>query len=495
MMTEHQQAASVSVPYKLFGVFCLLLILVISIYSLFYFLKEKVYYYDSDVFYYLSIADSLEQNGQLLDLSLVPPQSPKTPQNAVVLLHYFLAKFFPSAELRLQILVVLNAIMLWISLYPLLKIAGFLDITSWPARLALSAVYLGGWHMLRFQFAPINDGLFRTGSLWLICWILSMDSKERGLKELWIGQKPTLLAGCLLAAALIHFRLNAMIIPLGACPAALFLKRKSTGRINFLLLSIMVVSLVLPYSFIGLTRIQHECQYSWYHILQQLPKHVWNFANGSLPEALLRDLGTAGNVLYAGFVLALLLSALQGIRQRRFSILLIVLICLGTFAFLFLYYAAPYRMLLMIYPLLYILILRERCLRPIGYLFVFAVLMQSCMLFYSGIGERDTIRFWTYVSHEIKADKTDYLLITDTPRQAYYFSGVSGLYKNEYEWDDLLAKKNIYLAGSESFLQQHKEQISRMVEQNDQSFESENLTEEYTDPSGHAFVRITIQKE
>lgn len=472
-----------------------ILIFALFFYSLYLFLEKKFYYFGSDIFYYLSIADSLEQTGRFLDLTLSPPQSPRTPQNAVVILHYLLAKLFPSAEFRLQILVVLNALALWISVCPLLKIADRAGGSSRTARLALAAVYLGGWHMLQFQLAPINDGLFRTGSLWLIYWLLWVSDRDWGLKELWRGHKGLLACGCLLAAALIHFRLNALVLPLAACLAAAVLRKWKTVWIALLFLALMLGSFGLPYSFAGHSRIQQESQQAWSNVFYHLPGHVWNFAQESLPQALFRNLGTAGNVLYAGFALAMVLAAVEGIRRREFSILIVVLICLGTFGFLLLYYAVPFRMLLMVYPLLYLLILRDRRLRPIGYLFVFAVLMQSFMFFYNGEKKSETVQFWDYVGREVKVSKTNSLLITDRPREAYYFCGLGGLYNHEYEWSDLLGKEAVYVAGKKLFLQQQEQKIRSLAAQNNQSIQSIPLTPAYTDVSGHALLQIKISPE
>ena len=52
----------------------------ISVYALFFFLRHKVYLIGSDTFYYMSIADSILQSGSALDLTSIPAQPLKTPQ-------------------------------------------------------------------------------------------------------------------------------------------------------------------------------------------------------------------------------------------------------------------------------------------------------------------------------------------------------------------------------------------------------------------------------
>lgn len=466
----------------------------VSLLFLYTFLSEKLYYLDSDVFYYVSVSESLAEEGLFLDSTTDPPVPPRTPQNAVVGLHLLLGKLLTAPEHRLQALVVINYIALLLSLYPLMKIAGRMGITRFPARLALGAIYLGGWHMIRFQLPPINDGLFRTGSLWLIWGLLLMAEAEAEQKEgPRLSRKGLWVFVIVLCAALIHFRLNAVIIPLAGGAASLGLRRWRLLGVHGLLTAVMLLSLVLVYAFLEMSRIQDEFQQSWTALIRVLPLHIWDFFNTTLPAALFRDLGTTGNLLYAGFAAALVAAFAGGFQKRGFPPLFLALICLGTFCFMILYMAVPYRMLLMVYPLLYILIFSRSALRPIGYLFAFAVFMQSFLYYHAGLDLPATLRFWVYSSRHVEVEE-EAMLITDKPRQAWYFIHHSAQKDNAYTTADLLGIRPIYLAGPREFVESQKLRIEELVSPDQFTVRYRPFIPEYSEELDHAFLKVQIEK-
>ena len=73
----------------------------ISIYSLLFFLSNKIYLIGSDAYYYMAIADSFVESGNLLDLTSYPTQLLKTPQNGVVFVHVLLSWLGLGPEARL----------------------------------------------------------------------------------------------------------------------------------------------------------------------------------------------------------------------------------------------------------------------------------------------------------------------------------------------------------------------------------------------------------
>ena len=487
-MADQTQRIELKTEPSILRVIAWILLIMISFLFLVTFIHQKCYYLDSDVFYYVSIADSIRANGLFLDTTTDPPVPPKTPQNAVVLLNLLLSQFTASHELRLQILVIINYVALLISLYPLLKIAQKAGLESPWMQIVLGAVYLGGWHMMRFQLAPINDGLFRTGSLWLIWGILtlaeSMSVPEGGYKNIkWLVTGLLLFSGLL-----IHFRLNGLIIPIAGCAAALFLKRKSVLWICVVMIVVMLLSLFAVYSCIELSRIHAEVDQSYRVFVSRLPQHIWNFFNHSLPSALFKDLGTTGNLLYAGFALAFLNSIWNGFRKKEFSSLFLVLICLGTFCFMILYLAAPYRMLMMVYPLMYILILNKPTLRSIGCLFVFSVLLQSYLYYHDGLGIPESTRFWMEAS--TKADfEEKAVLLTDKPRQAWYFINHSGRKDNQIDPSEVVSGADIYLCGSDDFVSSQKKKLELLVSENQYSLQYTSII---PNSSGFCFLKADI---
>lgn len=494
-MSENKANTSLSNTQRFMRFLCWGLISSVSLYTLIFFLHNKIYYFDNDTFYYLSVADSLAQNAQFRDLTYTPSQPLLTPQNAIVVLYYLIGRVVSSLEMKIQIVVILNYIALLLSIYPLLKIARILRITSFPAKMAIVAVYLCSWQMIRFQLSPINDGLFRTGSLWLIYWFLLVDNSDRGLRQLSKDNKGMLFSGCVLAILLIHFRLNAFVIPIAGVLAAVIIKKKKLAWTALIVTVFMAISLILPYIFIELSRINEYSHWVGHRLVQKIVQHTWNFFNDTFSTALFRNLGTAGNMLYSAFLFAVLVSFYQGYRKKEYASIFLGLVCFGTFAFLILFPAITYRLLLMVFPLLYLLMFREPSLRSIGYLFVFAVVSQSFMFFHNGIKVRDRIEFWQYVSQEVETESTDYLMITDKARQSYYFSGMSGLYDNIYTWQDIQEKTNVYIAGSDTFIKAEKDKMESFAHENHAVVSYKRLTPEYSDTSGNAFLRVLITED
>ena len=70
----------------------LLIASLISIYSLYYFWVNKVYFIGSDTYYYWSIADSYVNNGRFMDTTIIPHEPILTTQVGIVFIHLVLSK-------------------------------------------------------------------------------------------------------------------------------------------------------------------------------------------------------------------------------------------------------------------------------------------------------------------------------------------------------------------------------------------------------------------
>lgn len=473
------------------------LIAIFSITLLFIFIDNKVYEnLDSDVFYYHAVADSLRQTGQFRNMAIDPSAAIVTPQNAAVIIQYFISSGSFTPEQRLKIFAVINFISLLCSVYPLLKIAERFGIHHMPSKLALVAAYLCGWHVVRFYLLPLNDGIFATCSLWLMYFILLLNEKDLTFKELLSSKKCLFFSAIIFSAALVHFRLNAIVIPAAGLCSAIMIKRYRLIFPMLLLCTIMLLSLMTPYLFIDVSRIGFFTEKTGKEAIMYLPDTIWRLITDFIPNVLFRDTGTSGNLLYAAFALALVLYFIEGARKKDFVAPFIALTCLFTFALLCGNRHLHNRYLLMTYPLLYILILKKPALRSIGYLFVFAVISQSMMIcFNSGVTGRNEIgKFWSYLSETVKPDMSEYLLKTEKHyRYAYYYSGMRSWGGEAYQWKDL-QRKNIYLSGSPAFLEEEIAKIKNCARQNNASVSYTNLTKDYKGNSEEAFIQIKIEQ-
>ena len=63
----------------------------LSLYSLYFFISNKYYLIGSDAFFYMSVADSLIQNGEMKDIVQIPSALLRTPQNGIVFIHALLS--------------------------------------------------------------------------------------------------------------------------------------------------------------------------------------------------------------------------------------------------------------------------------------------------------------------------------------------------------------------------------------------------------------------
>ena len=134
----------------------------VSIYSFWFFLDNKVYLIGSDAFYYLSIGDSILQNGEIRNITSIPSQPVKTTQNGIAFVHVILSWIGLSPEGRVFSIVAINYILYLISVYPLYKIGQFCGLSNRLPLITLLSVYLGSWHIYRINLLAINDGIFNS---------------------------------------------------------------------------------------------------------------------------------------------------------------------------------------------------------------------------------------------------------------------------------------------------------------------------------------------
>jgi hypothetical protein len=472
------------------------LIAIFSITLLFVFMDNKVYEnLDGDVFYYQAVADSLRQTGQFRNMVINPSAPIITPQNAAAIIQYFISGGPFSPEQRLKIFVMINFLSLVCSVYPLLKIAWRFGISHMPSRLALVAAYLCGWHVVHFYLLPLNDGIFATCSLWLMYFILLLNEKDLTIRDLFSSKKCLFFTVIILSAALIHFRLNAIMIPMAGLFSAILIKRYRMILPMLLLCATMFLSLVTPYLFIDTSGIGFLAEKVGKQASMHLPNTIWRLVTDFIPDVLFRDTGTAGNMLYAAFALAIVIHFIEGVRKKDFVSPFIVLTCLFTFVLLCGNMHLHKRYILIVYPLLYILILKKPALRSIGYLFVFAIIAQSMMIcFNSGVtGKSEIGKYWSYISETVQPDMSDYFLKAQKNyRHAYYYSGMRGWGKKPYQWKDL-QHKNIYFSGAPAFLKEEIAKIRDYARQNNSSVSYTNLTKDYQGNSKYDFIQIKIE--
>ena len=111
-----------SPTYRLILTFSIILPIVLSIWSLYFFLDNKIYLIGSDAFYYKSISDSILQFGEFQDITQKDPISVKTPQNGIVIIHLILALIGINKYYLFPSIVFINYFFYLSAIYPLYKI-------------------------------------------------------------------------------------------------------------------------------------------------------------------------------------------------------------------------------------------------------------------------------------------------------------------------------------------------------------------------------------
>jgi len=469
----------------------------ISIYALLFFLHQKGYLTAKDQFYYLSIADSILQSGEVLDITQVPAKPVLTPQNGIVLVFLGLASLGLGLEGRLAGISIINYLLYLSAVYPLYEIARRLGLTgTWPMA-ALLGVYVGAWHILDLQFAPLNGGIFNALSIWLIYFIIfSYDETERGV----LTRRGTiyLLLAAALAIILVHFRLQTLFILAAGILTPLLVRQYRAVLWPIGLLLVTLVSISIPYFLwvdshsisANIGRYSYVTSYDD-RIAQQFSR-VISWVSKAIPKLLFRDLESPMNLFYLVFALALGIALLIGLRRRNAALLLVGLICLVSIVVSLVLLAPSTRYLVYLFPLLYLLILLPRQTRPIGYLLVGLVLIVSLTKFRFGLNipPPQTNPFWRHLYQEQVVRPADQpLLISEIPRRSYFSLGAPA-FTGELTWERIMAHQALFLVGSEPYVSTQLSRVVQLAEAENYTFQQRSMTPNYQDEAGHILLQL-----
>ena len=467
----------------------------LSLCALAFFLINRVYLIGSDTFYYMSIADSVLQNGTLSDLTSVPAQALKTTQNGVVFFHVVLSRLGMGPEGRLISIVVINYLLHLSAVYPLYKTARRIGLEGSIPIMALLAVHLGAFHVYRMQLIPINDGVFNALSLWLAYFVVialqdfpsPTTSDTSGKAANWPLRLAVMLA---LSAILVHFRLNLLLVLGAAVLAALVVRRYRHVVWGTALLAVSVASLALPYYLSDSSRIVSQGDRIFNDIPARLPAQLFDLVTVHVPGLLFSPVGDRECLIYVPFALSLLLALAHGFLKREPGALFISLSCTAAFLFLGFLPFGTHRYLIYIFPFMYLLILLPNKIRPIAYMFVALVLASSLVTFVDGFHRAPVSEFWLYLHDQrISLPSDDPLLVSQQSRHPYFFLGVRP-FRDDLTWDRISVGDGTFLLGDAEFTSARLTEIERMAEQASFTFTSSNLTPGYQDEEGHAIVQL-----
>ena len=180
-----------------------------------------------------------------------------------------------------------------------------------------------------------------------------------------------------------------------------------------------------------------------------------------------------------------------GLRDQEPGIVLISIISAGSILYLVILTVQPYRYLIYIFPLMYLLILIPKQLRPIGYLFVALVLVASLHAFYKGFEREPISEYYLYLNeNEISLPETNPLLISQAPRHPYFFLDKARTFRGDLTVDNVTSDKSVFILGNEEVVAATLNDISELTNTVGYTYETRSLTPGYQDVKGNTLIQV-----
>ena len=442
----------------------------------------------NDTFYYLSIADNMIANHTFLDGTTIPAGPIVTPQNGIVFIFFLFRKCGFSHQTCIDMILVINAIGLFMSVFPLMAIAEAVGIRDRFIKLAVVAAYLGGVRVFLWMYlSPINDMIFLVLSLYLMQLLIHMDRQLYGQGNTCNGILKVFGLSLVLCVLLPHFRVNAFFVPLAGMAGSILLKRFRMGLLAALQFGVMLASMFGVY--LLLKGLGYEFRFN--EMQGALTSfHLYDFFFSLLPESLFRNLSQSGNLLYFPFYIAMALAFVDGIRQKNMTLLMVLFICIMTMAITIVFAMPLSRYLWPITAFMYMFVLRNKQLRLFGVLFICAVVINSFWMIYDGITVPQRTKFWQYAARKVSRDKNGAVLISQNHRSSWYFMDIPAIKDNNYTWEQLKNAANVYIGGDADFVQRQQEAINQMANQHGHPVSFETMTPGFQDRIGRALYHL-----
>jgi hypothetical protein len=467
----------------------------LSVYSLVFFLSHKIYLIGSDAYYYMSVADSFANTGRFLDLSSFPTQPLGSPQNGIVSVHALLSWAGFGPEGRLASIAIISYLLHVSATYPLYKIARRVGLEGTIPMAVLIAVHLGAFHVYRLQLIAYNDGVFNALSVWLTYGLLVGLQEIRGgsfsdLLRLLTRHRVVVLLMVVLAVVHVHFRINSIVILGSALVVTVAVWRLRNAVWAGALLAVAFVSITLPYMLTGASS-AFDRGGSVTEVLQsRLPGNVFDIVTISVPNLIFAPVSERASIVYFPFALVLLVALIVGLRDREPGILFVGLSCAAAFMYVAVLPSQTSRYLVYVFPLMFLLLLLWRPLRPIGYMFAGLVIASSFVTFATGFDRSNESNFWLHIYEEnISLPAEDPLLVTNRNRHPYFFLDTR-TYRGDLTWDLVTSRGQLFVLGDEEYVATRIDELDRLAAGHNVTYSRETLTPGYSDGDGHTLIRL-----
>ncbi len=492
--------------------------ILLSFYSFYFFMSNKVFLIGSDAFYYMSIADSILKNGEIRDLTTIPSFPIKTPQNGIVFVHMILSILGIGAKGRIITIVFINYLLYLLGVYPLYKIARMSGLNKGLPLASLLSVYLGAWHIYRINLIAYNDGIFNSVVIWLVYLIIKL-AYDFDTGELRSAVFKSMIRGFsligLFVVILIHFRLNVTLVIGSAVLGALAIRNY---RLSFWFSSICALLLILflaIYFFVEVVKFSDLSKYFYslftsiniFNIKLQLWKILPRLVAGL--SGLTNPLAT---LCFMVFPLSMMYYGVKGIMDKNFSRVFLASICITGLWFTLSFQNS--RMVWYIIPFIYLIIFSIKRIRVVGYIIVLIVFLQSLQQFYIGFSRNNgSSQLWLHIYDNKISLPADALLLSRNRRHPYFFLGkrtflgedswrkvlerleAPDVYLPQISWKLLEEKRSIYVYGPSSYLKRALLQIEETASKNEYILSESRLTPDLNKFEGWALAKFSIDKE
>ncbi len=463
----------------------LLIASLISIYSLYYYWVNKIYFIGSDAYYYWSISDSVAENGSFMDTTVIPHELIRTTQLGIVFIHSILSKLGINGESRFTLIMILNYFFHLSIIYPINQIAKKIGLTNLLSRIFLISAFIGAWHIYEMQLRLNNDGLFNSLAVWYIYLLIIIHQDIADLKIssflsiknkfFWI----TIMAGAL-SYILILFRLQMFLIHCSAIVAVVFLRKWRSLYWNIAFLSLSCIALINLLNNVEVLKIFSSVERQSSKILVGFMSEIHSTLFDIVPSLLYNyDLDNFVDYIILPVIAIIVLILFKAVRKKDHDLLLISLICCSALLWITIFGYGRARYILYIYPFMYLLMLVQSRTRLIGFFFVFLVLLSSVYKLARPF-DRPPASKITFYLHEnnVSLPSKNPLLLSTFERHPYFFLN-SSTYSGKLDFNIILDREEIFLLGDKKYLDKKISMITSLAKDNSYAFESASLIPNY----------------
>jgi hypothetical protein len=491
--------------------------LLLSLYSFYFFISNKIYLIGSDAFYYISIADSILEYGEMRDITAIPSFPVKSPQNGIVFVHVILSLFGLGAKGRILTIVVINYLLYLSGVYPLYKIARWSGLRKGLPLIALLSVYLGAWHIYRINLLAINDGIFNSLTLWLIYLVIKFIREMDALESISLYKSAVkeILILSLIVMVLVQFRLNAALVIGSALISALAVRDYRASLFLVSMCVLLLVSFLAVYLFIEVVRLENVGERYFFPMFRAISISSIKLQLWKILPRLVAGLSGLTNplatLIFAIFPLSMMYYGIRGLIDRNFSQVFIAGTCLTGLWFTMSFQNA--RVIWYIFPLIYLILLSFKSIRFAGYAFVLLVFLQSLQQFYIGFPRGSESKLWLHIYDQSISLPDNSLLSSHNRRHPYFFletrnylgSGswrevleeikAPGKFMPRLTWDLVNEYGSLFVMGNSTYIDSTFTQVSEMSASYGYKIQTKPLTPDLDKFKGWALVEFQITED